>query len=245
VTAPLPPAGNWVRFARLASDWNAGMIEYWNNGALDGRNGRNWVRFAHFALRGPSRSSKLGSFRIFRASGPCPNRPKLGSFRTIATDWNGGILECWRVAATGRARIGFVLHNRPGPGGEPQAFLNPQSTIRNRRIGFVLHHRPSGSRRIRELALFDTEKRDSCGGRLSPPSLASLGSNTLTLTSVVSVPSVVHSQELGEVSFVRPNISSRPPPRAALPNSYRRLSRPVCCAKTKNPAEILCHDGRR
>ncbi len=134
--------GNWVRFAQLAcagrrrqvcaqsaipnpqseieklgsfctigirlERWNDGILEWWGTSAA-----RNWVRFAHFALRGPGRLAKLGSFCAFGLWGPeaevCPQSAicnpksaieKLGSFCTI--DW---------PQPPGSPEIGFVSHD--------------------------------------------------------------------------------------------------------------------------------------
>ncbi len=124
------PAGNWLCFARLTRRrpclpvrgklalfrtigiglecWNDGILEWWGTSAA-----RNWVRFAHFALRGPGRLAKLGSFCAFGLWGPeaevCPQSAicnpksaieKLGSFCTI--DW---------PQPPGSPEIGFVSHD--------------------------------------------------------------------------------------------------------------------------------------
>jgi hypothetical protein len=57
------PDGNWVRFAHLTPP--------------------NWVCFAHFALRGPGRPVKLGSFRTIGPPRPAAGSGKLGLFCTI------------------------------------------------------------------------------------------------------------------------------------------------------------------
>jgi len=74
----LPPdaarrSPNWVRFAQSASDWKAGMMEYWNHGGtLDDRNGQNWVRFAHLTL--PSWVRFAAAYRLLSFSFRIPNR---------------------------------------------------------------------------------------------------------------------------------------------------------------------------
>ncbi len=85
---PAGVAGNWLRFARSIADWNAGMVEYWNDGAFDGRDGRDWLCFAHFVAWQPVRYGMAGRSRQVRPQSAIRN-PKsaideLALFRTMA-----------------------------------------------------------------------------------------------------------------------------------------------------------------
>jgi hypothetical protein len=106
------------------------MLEHWNTGIMgapDGRNGRNWVRFAHFVLRRPgARRPTAGLSPIHNPKSEIRNRdtasgPRFGQLALFC----GGPLHvqfaitpfpsstCPSCRCGG---IGFVSHNRPASG---------------------------------------------------------------------------------------------------------------------------------
>jgi hypothetical protein len=115
---------NRVRFTRLASDWNAGIMEYWNGGGYP----------AH---------RELGSFRIFRLQDLAPATPGRIGFASYSWLQPIGFVSrsgaSRRCRAVGSSQLGlFVQPARIGPRRQagPQAshrnsVFNPQSEIRN------------------------------------------------------------------------------------------------------------------
>ena len=138
-----------------------------------------------------------------------------------------------------RGQIGFVLHiwSRRYPPSGPNwvrfAHLGSPATRPPAGLaGLGSFHipYPKGSG-LAELGLFDTGKRETCGGRLSRAALGSWGPNLSFLSSVLAVCSVIRHQEGGWAK----SRSFAPTGR-----SGRLRRRPLIYKKTLGGARMLC-----
>ncbi len=155
------------------------MMEYWNNEAPDGRNARNWVRFAHSPLAPRPRAPR-----------PTRRRRKLGLFvhAGVAANWLRfarlpRVPRAWDLAPPGvRRELGLFGAFAPRPPSR-----RPRPTRPCREIGFVFSHDLAGRIRhnhflikhlpslapLRKLGLFRTIRP---GGR-ARPALPATGRN--------------------------------------------------------------------
>jgi hypothetical protein len=204
--------------------------------------GRNWVCFAQFAPQGLSHPR------------PSPGaRPKLALFRTMSP------LDVPSPRFPILLKFGFVLRNWPSGSrsgcselGSFCTFCSPGSRPRGG-IGFVSRNRPSSAEAPSHpappgLASFRTNLHHR-GTETEPSHLLRRTRDFLRDLGVSVVNSLRLAGEQRAASHWSWQTRRVPDPadrRGCLRGRpyllYRRLSMPVCCAKTKNPTEILFPD---
>ena len=214
--------------------------------------GRPPVQLALFVHRTPLFAAGRSKLGLFEQLAPVP------ALQTPFHPVPGG-LECWNDGGSRRpngrdwvcfARSTPVGHTRPCPSG-PKLALFPRHYSPAVNWLCLYTDLPTDyclpTTGYRHLALFRTNlhRGDTEGTETETSHLRRQAGNCLCDLGV----SVVKSSWLAEEERARftgpgrpaesltPRIRARPPPRAAV-HTYRRWSRPVCCAKTKNPAEI-------